>query len=137
MDAAQRTTSLRSRRAFQTSLRKTIRAGLLAQSVPIAQLLGRHALRLKQMLAYSSLSNADKSLALSYSAGNIRRMKPSIGRVVHYWPDQEEPLAAIITALADDFVSLCVFGATGIEFLDAEYADKPEEGKWTWPKREE
>lgn len=45
-------------------------------------------------------------------------IKPTIGRVMWYWPDKEErgdqPLASIVTYVHDDnIVNLCVFETNG------------------------
>lgn len=69
--------------------------------------------------------------------------KPSVGRIVHYTPDSDEPgpWAAIITRVSIDVarldVNLGVFSPNG--FLSprdgVEFSEKPSPGCWSWPPR--
>lgn len=75
--------------------------------------------------------------------------QPTVGRIVHYWPDQDAhhaPWAAIITGLwnsDEGTVRLHIFTPHG----DAEdpipedgaypYAETPTAGHWNWPPRQQ
>lgn len=71
-------------------------------------------------------------------------MKPTVGRIVHYWYGKSEPRAAIITAVhSDTCVNLTTFLADGgtepqtsVVFIhdDDTHTDQP---CCRWPKREE
>lgn len=69
-------------------------------------------------------------------------MKPSVGRIVHYFsygtPGGEyksEPRAAIITEIVDDeTVGLCVLNPTG-QFLNRNVKHGRNGGQWDWPER--
>lgn len=69
--------------------------------------------------------------------------KPSVGRIVHYTPDDSDqrPWAAIITRVSRDEsrldVNLTVFmpdGSTSPREI-VEFSEKPQPGHWSWPPR--
>lgn len=70
-------------------------------------------------------------------------MKPTIGRIVHYYPldhqDGQEPFAAIITRLtgSEGIVFLYVMPPTSEPFtaIGSARSDDPTPGCWTWPPR--
>lgn len=70
-------------------------------------------------------------------------MKPTIGRVVHYYPtdhqDGQEPFAAIVSATtgnAPGETTLRVLPPAGDLFVAmARHSDEPTPGCWTWPPR--
>jgi hypothetical protein len=73
-------------------------------------------------------------------------MKPSVGRIVHFWsPDAEamgyvnEPVPAIITSvLNDDVVSLVVFrdGMDPVPQQNVTFSEDESGGiRWFWPPR--
>ena len=71
-------------------------------------------------------------------------MKPTIGRIVHFYPTDEavrlrHPRAAIVTdTYGFSAVDITVFDhahtAYGVEW--AAYSDTPKAGHWTWPPRD-
>ena len=90
-------------------------------------------------------------------------MRPTVGRIVHYYLDPERdrtviadlaeygmvggPLAAIITWVAEDRITLCVLTPLPITSGDrkvssvwtpvvAEPSETPMPGRWMWPPRE-
>ena len=79
-------------------------------------------------------------------------MKPTVGRIVHYYPDAtsitldrwgEGPYAAVVTAVHQDdsmVVSLAVFARPGDDVFGVALSDIPfgREGtrRWCWPPRE-
>jgi hypothetical protein len=67
-------------------------------------------------------------------------MKPSIGRIVHYRAESGESLAAIITKVEGDAVTLTVFGpdSTAEGVVSLNMAASPATAKdrnWYWPER--
>ena len=72
-------------------------------------------------------------------------MKPTIARIVNYQsygtPNGEYkslPRAAIVTAVHEDTISLCIFNPTGLFFTDkVYYSEEPKPGHWSWPVRKE
>lgn len=69
-------------------------------------------------------------------------MKPSIGRIVHFYlGNSKEPLPAIITRVwTDTTVNLVVFGihhAPSAEYTSIVYSEQPEENtlSWCWPPK--
>lgn len=77
--------------------------------------------------------------------------KPSVARVVHYQPyaapgadRTPEPLAAIVTAVHDHDIDLCVFHPTGLSFIQHVTQAGPimpdvncrQSGCWNWPPRQ-
>ena len=76
--------------------------------------------------------------------GRQLSMKPTVGRIVHYYPHPaneqgDGPLAAIITGLtgSEHIVHLRVFSVAGDSFpaFAAPMAEEPTAGCWTWPPR--
>lgn len=64
-------------------------------------------------------------------------MKPSIGRIVHL-QDGDDTVAAIITGVHEDGVSLTVFQPghlPGYVILHVPFAEAPTPGHWNWPPR--
>lgn len=62
-------------------------------------------------------------------------MKPTVGRIVHYYDLHDGPFPAIITAVwSEHVVSLAVFTENGILFCK-ETNDAPEDvlPRWSWP----
>ena len=67
-------------------------------------------------------------------------MKPTIGRVVHFYrPGAKRPLAAIITDVRDEnWVDLVVFRTSHIEHEGCvEFNAGPLARRWEWPPKEE
>lgn len=74
-------------------------------------------------------------------------MKPSPGRIVHYYKFwlmerlEEEPQVAIILKVVDsERVILRVFSLNGAEddlTLEAKFSSEPKTGCWTWPPRDQ
>jgi len=75
-------------------------------------------------------------------------MKPTIGRIVHYTPDNipsNVPRAAIITDVNDQEVHLHVFNPVhedppvevlfNVPFTAEEAGTSEARGHWSWPKR--
>lgn len=69
---------------------------------------------------------------------------PTVGRIVHYQshgsPNGQhlsEPRAAVITAVHEDTVDLCVLNPTGMYFdQGTKFSVSPLAGHWNWPPRE-
>lgn len=69
-------------------------------------------------------------------------MKPTIGRIVHYYEGEQGPLAAIITTTwSDVIVNLHVFFSskrgTVVEVTSVRFAEVPKLGErtWCWPPK--
>jgi hypothetical protein len=66
-------------------------------------------------------------------------MKPTIGRIVHYYSEtDQEPFAALVTAvLSGHLVTLTVFPPnTDMFTIDgASFSEAPTPRHWTWPPR--
>lgn len=71
--------------------------------------------------------------------------KPTVGRLVHYWPIPSEcrpgyggPLAAVIVAVEADAVALQIFnhyGPGGFYMRACRAGGAREPGSWSWPER--
>lgn len=64
-------------------------------------------------------------------------MKPTVGRIVHFYMDQEVEAAAIVTCVNEDgSLELCVFMTDGLFYAhDVEYTNMGAMGQWSWPPR--
>jgi len=69
-------------------------------------------------------------------------MEPTVGRIVNYQsygtPNGEYkalPRAAIVTAVQEDTISLCIFNPTGLFFPEkVPHSEEPKPGHWSWPE---
>lgn len=73
-------------------------------------------------------------------------MQPTVGRIVHCWPERHDPpeggssltCAAIVTASGADRIAVHYFlpdGANGACELPLEEGSAGARGKWWWPPR--
>ena len=59
-------------------------------------------------------------------------MKPTVGRIVHYITEGEEPRAAMVVAVRSKTIDLQVF-LTGRD--GSQLVTQVAKGEWEWPKR--
>lgn len=73
-------------------------------------------------------------------------MKPTIGRIVHFTPYENEIFAAIVVDVEEGLPSLRVFNTCGGSYHASNVPQAPENvlagdyraiGTWQWPAREE
>lgn len=67
-------------------------------------------------------------------------MKPTVGRTVHFIPDDTlVPLAAFIVAVnEDETINLTVLGSQGGFYgtiIGAKYSEEYQNGFWSWPPK--
>lgn len=67
-------------------------------------------------------------------------MKPSIGRIVHYYDDKsDDPIPACITGVGENGcdLTLLIAGAPGVYNVPESTNGQPEVLRWNWPPRVE
>lgn len=76
----------------------------------------------------------------------MKHMKPTVGRIVHFYGDGEldlDPYAGIITRVrtVDDGWDICDIVTFGPQSMyhqqEVEFSPTPKAGCWSWPPREQ
>lgn len=64
-------------------------------------------------------------------------MKPSIGRVVHFWENEKENAAMVVRVHSDTCVDLHVYKQAGGEehATSIELGGKDKNRTWSWPEK--